>query len=75
LHRAGFEDVRWENTASEWIPFIAERLEAFRANEERNLRVHGPDLTRELEVFYSTVHELFTRGNVGGVRIRARRKA
>jgi len=49
-----------------WTPFIETRLAAFRANETRNLRVHGPGLTKELDLFYATVHELFTRGDVGG---------
>jgi SAM-dependent methyltransferase len=75
LERAGFADVEWEVTTHAWTPFIETRLAAFRANETRNLRVHGPGLTKELDLFYATVHELFTRGNVGGVRIRARKKA
>jgi hypothetical protein len=41
----------------------------------RNERVHGAALTAELELFYSTVHQLFTRGNLGGVRIRAKKAA
>ena len=75
LERAGFENVEWEVVTRAWTPFIETRLAAFRANETRNLRVHGPGLTKELDLFYATVHELFTRGNVGGVRIRARKKA
>ena len=75
LERAGFENVEWEVVTHAWTPFIETRLAAFRANETRNLRVHGPGLTKELDLFYATVHELFTRGNVGGVRIRARKKA
>ena len=75
LERAGFADVEWEVMTHAWTPFIETRLAAFRANETRNLRVHGPGLTKELDLFYATVHELFTRGNVGGVRIRARKKA
>ena len=75
LAAAGFEDVEWEVMTDAWVPFIATRLAAFRKHSARNLRVHGPGLTAELELFYSTVHELFLRGNVGGVRIRARKRA
>ena len=67
-------DVEWEVTDA-WTPFIETRLASFREKQARNLRVHDPGLTAELELFYATVHELFTRGNVGGVRIRARKKA
>ena len=74
LNKAGFVDVEWEVMTDAWTPFIETRLASFREKQERNLRVHGPELTAELELFYATVHELFTRGNVGGVRIRARKK-
>jgi SAM-dependent methyltransferase len=71
----GFENIEWETMTSKWVPFIETRLSQFRApeNTERNLRVHGAALTKELDVFYSTVHELFTNGSVGGVRIRAKK--
>ena len=75
LASAGFEEIEWEVMTDAWAPFVETRLAAFRGNAARNLRVHGPGLTAELELFYSTVHELFTRGNVGGVRIRARKRA
>ena len=66
LERAGFENVEWEVVTRAWTPFIETRPRRVRANETRNLRVHGPGLTEELDLFYATVHELFTRGNVGG---------
>ena len=75
LKNAGFVDVEWDVMTDAWTPFIETRLASFREKQARNLRVHGPGLTAELELFYATVHELFTRGNVGGVRIRARKKA
>ena len=33
---------------------------------ERHTAVHGAALTAELGLFYATVLELFTRGNLGG---------
>lgn len=74
LTGAGFVDVEWEVMTDRWLPFVDGRLKRFRADAERNERVHGPALTAELDLFYSTVHELFTRGNLGGVRIKAKKK-
>ena len=37
-----------------------------RGNVERHTAVHGAALTAELGLFYATVLELFTRGNLGG---------
>mmetsp|Transcript_39176 Transcript_39176/g.97048 ORF Transcript_39176/g.97048 Transcript_39176/m.97048 type:complete len:306 (+) Transcript_39176:128-1045(+) len=75
LQQAGFVDVQWEVMNDRWLPFIATREERFRGAAERNTAVHGAALTAELGLFYSTVLELFTRGNLGGVRIRARKAA
>jgi sarcosine/dimethylglycine N-methyltransferase len=72
LASRGFVDVRWETMNDRWEPFVESRLEGFRAARERHLRVHGESLVGELDLFYSTVRELFARGNLGGVRIRAR---
>lgn len=73
LEAAGFVDIEWEDMNDQWLPFVTQRLEHFRSNRERNLRVHGEALVAELDVFYSTVHGLFKRGNLGGVRLRARK--
>ena len=67
-------DVRWETMNDEWAPFVSERLAKFREARSRNVRVHGEALTAELDLFYSTVQQLFARGNLGGVRIRARKR-
>ncbi|MDA9098890.1 methyltransferase domain-containing protein [bacterium] len=77
LRKSGFENIEWETMTDAWVPFIDRRLTEFRSQEgtRRNERVHGAALTKDLDTFYSTVHELFTRGNVGGVRIRARKKS
>ncbi len=73
LEGAGFVDVEWEVMNDRWLPFVERRLAAFRAAEARNRRVHGEAMCAELDLFYRTVKELFERGNLGGVRIRARK--
>lgn len=74
LKDAGFVDVRWETMNERWAPFVSSRLAKFREARDRNVRVHGEALTAELDLFYSTVQQLFARGNLGGVRIRARKR-
>lgn len=71
LKSVGFGEIEWQVMNDRWEPFVNERLEAFRANKDRNLQVHGEKLASELDLFYSTVQQLFARGNLGGVRIKA----
>ena len=73
LKDAGFVDIQWETMNDRWLPFVNQRIAAFRGSSDRQLRVHGEALTKELDLFYSTVQQLFTRGNLGGARIRARK--
>ena len=73
LKNAGFGEIEWEVVNNEWAPFVDERIAAFRNNKDRNLQVHGEKLTSELDLFYSTVQQLFARGNLGGVRLKARK--
>ena len=73
LKDAGFVDIQWETMNERWLPFVNQRIAAFRGSNDRQLRVHGEALTKELDLFYSTVQQLFTRGNLGGARIRARK--
>jgi cyclopropane fatty-acyl-phospholipid synthase-like methyltransferase len=71
LERAGFAVRQSTEMTAVWSEFTAERLKAFRLARERNLRVHGSDVTDGLDAFYATVAELFANGVIGGVRIHA----
>ena len=75
LAEAGLELVRWQDMTEAWTEFTASRAEAFRSASDRHSRVHGPALLGDLLHFYDTVVGLFKRGNLGGVRIVARKKA
>jgi len=73
LRDAGFTAVELEDQTESWAGFVAGRLAGFRADRDRLIAVHGQDLFDALDDFYATVDGLFAGGNLGGVRIVARR--
>jgi sarcosine/dimethylglycine N-methyltransferase len=73
IEAAGLGSVTFEDMTRDWTEFTAGRLEAFRAARPRHLRVHGPEIVAGLEAFYDTMVRLFRGGNLGGVRITARK--
>lgn len=73
LREAGFEIEDFDDMTESWRDFTADRLQAFRENRNRNLKIHGEAITDGLDDFYATVAGLFERGVLGGARILARR--
>jgi sarcosine/dimethylglycine N-methyltransferase len=73
LREGGFEIEGFDDMTESWKDFTADRLQAFRANRNRNLRLHGEAVIDGLDDFYATVAGLFERGVLGGARILARR--
>ena len=51
-----------------WRRFVVERLESFRASRDRNLDLHGAEIVQGLDEF-AAVAELFSGGNLGGIRV------
>jgi cyclopropane fatty-acyl-phospholipid synthase-like methyltransferase len=70
---AGFDDIRLTDMTSAWVPFVLARKEEFCRRRERNLRVHGAEIVNSLEEFYASITALFEGGNLGGVRVLARK--
>ena len=73
LSDAGFTDIDFQDQSFAWGQFCADRLAQFRAAQDRVLGVHGQDVVAALDAFYSTMVELFDGGNMGGVRLVARK--
>lgn len=73
LQTAGFSIVGFEDMSRSWTEFTAERLAAFRARRETNVRINGEELTNGLEDFYATAAGLYGSGAIGGARIHVRR--
>ena len=73
LRDAGFTALTLSDETESWSAFVAERLAAFRRGRARQVAVHGAELVDALDDFYATVAALYAGGNLGGVRIVARR--
>ena len=58
-----------------WTAFVAERHEAWIANRERTIRVHGAELYEARLHFFTCMRSLFESGHLGGCRIVAEKKA
>ncbi|KAF6830430.1 methyl transferase-like protein [Colletotrichum plurivorum] len=65
LERAGFEVLSWVDVSTSWSEFVHQRAVEFR-------RDFAADA--ELTSFYNAVDEVFSSGQVGGVRITCRKK-
>ena len=73
LGRAGFDDIEIEDLTPSWTGFVSDRARAYRANREHEIALHGREVYAGLEDFYSSVASLFDGGNLGGMRVSARK--
>ncbi len=71
---AGFCNVQFIEKTTEWKRYVTERLDNFKANNERFISVHGEPTYEGLLHFYSAVAGLFVGGNLGGVCLIAKKK-
>ena len=71
----GFVDIVFEERTEPWTEFVDDRFRKFEAGRERFVRVHSQATYDSLHHFYSAMRTLFSGGNLGGVRISARKKA
>jgi len=71
LESAGFMEIQFEDMTDRWQPFVAERLQQFRANREDKVRVHGENVVRALDGFYEVVARLLEGGKLRGTRVTA----
>ncbi len=73
LEAAGFKDIDFQDHSTRWGAFCVERLDGFRAARDQKIATHGADVVEALDTFYQTICDLFAGGNLGGVRVSARR--
>ena len=73
LEAAGFTDIVFEEKTVDWTAFVDDRLGKFVAARERFVRVHSEGTYDKLHHFYSAMSRLFNGGNLGGVRLQARK--
>ena len=73
LAEAGFTDIQADDLSDDWTAFTRERYDAYRGRRERNLELHGPEVTDGMEDFYKTAADFYGEGILGGLRVTARR--
>ena len=73
LADAGFVQIEIEDLTASWTGFVAERARTFRAGRAREVALHGEEVFAGLDDFYTSIARLFQGGNLGGVRLVARR--
>ena len=73
LEAAGFTDIEFTDMTEPWTGYTIDRLAGYRADRQRHVDVHGEQVVDALDEFYDTVAHLFQGGNLGGVRISAKK--
>jgi cyclopropane fatty-acyl-phospholipid synthase-like methyltransferase len=66
---AGFVNVVATDLTSDWAPFAAERLAAWRENHAAYAQTHGEGAYAAQEMFYTVIARLYDSGSLGGVRL------
>ena len=73
LEAIGFEIESLEDMTDDWRDFTSKRLEAYRKDRVRHVRIHGETSVDSLDQFYSAVNKYFQSGKLGGIRLCAKR--
>lgn len=66
---AGFVDIVAADLTSDWAPFAAERLVAWRQNHAAYAQIHGEAAYAAQELFYAVIARLYGSGSLGGIRL------
>ena len=69
----GFTVVELIDKTDCWKNFVKERMEKFIQNRNRHINIHDIKIVEELEDFYKKIYCLFSGGNLGGLRIIAKK--
>jgi sarcosine/dimethylglycine N-methyltransferase len=72
LRSAGFADVVATDLTSDWAPYAAARLKAWREDRASYTSIHGEGAYAAQEMFYAVIARLYDSGSLGGVRLVAR---
>lgn len=69
LRGAGFTGIVATDLTSDWAPYAAARLAAWRDDHARYAAVHGEGAYAAQELFYTVIARLYDAGSLGGVRL------
>jgi len=73
LQKAGFVDIEVVDMSAPWKTWTKARHVGFRQAQEETVKLHGLSLFESRCAFYEVIDRLF-QGNLGGVRITARKR-
>jgi cyclopropane fatty-acyl-phospholipid synthase-like methyltransferase len=73
LEAAGFEIVVADDCTTEWTGITAQRVKDWEAKREEMIAIAGESVYSDTGHFYSVVADLYSKGNLGGVSIVARK--
>jgi len=73
LEKAGFQAVHWEDLTEDWTNYTRSRVDFFETNRDQLISVHREDTYTRLKYFYTVVRDLYAGGNLGGVRVLAKK--
>jgi len=62
-----------DDMSDDWTAFTRGRLDQYRQEQDRHLRVHGEEVFETMCGFYTTMVRRFSDGKLGGIRVVARR--
>jgi cyclopropane fatty-acyl-phospholipid synthase-like methyltransferase len=73
LQKSGFTRIEFTDKTDSWKNFVRERMEKFIQTHNHQIEIHNTEIVDDLEDFYKKMSWLFERGNLGGVRIIAKK--
>jgi len=62
-----------EDLTEHWTQVTQQRADIWRTGETKQVKIHGTEIYQRLLMFYDTIAALFKSGEVGGVRIIAKK--
>lgn len=68
-----FRKVEVADKTDSWRKFVEERMEKFIQDRKHQIEIHNEEIFDDLNDFYKKMNWLFESGNLGGVRIVARK--
>ena len=74
LLQSHFEIIHQEDLSLAWKTFTNDRSTRFIDHQRQLIDIHGKEIYERLQSFYRSIAILFQRGNVGGIRILARKR-
>lgn len=73
LSSGGFNEIQFTDMTKSWTRFVNERLDAFKQSRSQYESLHGNEVAENLEDFFRKMSLLFNNGDLGGLRITARK--